>query len=83
VNRFIYLAVMISHGNLICAIAQSLALVQATLEVYTVRCIVILENFRLLNHYPSEIAPHASHSGRSPYRSCFLAAPSQLWTTRV
>ena len=40
---FISLAVMISHGNLIVAIGQSLVMGQATLEVYTVCCIGISE----------------------------------------
>jgi len=48
-NPFIYLAVMISHGNLICSILQSFMFAQVTLEVYTVRWIVILEILRLLN----------------------------------
>jgi acyl-coenzyme A synthetase/AMP-(fatty) acid ligase len=82
-NLFIYLAVMISHGNLIIAVAQIIVMVQVTSEVYTVCCIGILEILYFLNFCTSKIAPYAKQPGRSPDHACLLAAASHLWTTRV
>jgi len=82
-NLFIYLAVMISHGNLIFAVGQSLVMLQVTSEVYTVCCIGILEILCFLNPCGSKIAPYAKQPGRFPDHACLLAAASHLWTTRV
>ena len=82
-SLFIYLAVMISHGNLNFAVGQSIVMVQVTSEVYTVCCIGVLEIFRILNTCMSTIAPYAKHPGRSPHHARLLAAASHLWTTRV
>ena len=82
-NSFIYLAVMISHGNLIFAVGQSIVMAQVTSEVYTVCCIGILEILFFLNPCTSKIAPYAKQPGRSPDYACLPAAAPHLWTTRV
>jgi len=82
-NSFIYLAVMISHGNLIFTFGQWIVMGKVISEVYTVCCIGILEILCSLNPCTSKIAPYAKQPGRSPDHACLLTAASHLRTTRV